>query len=93
MGEAQGIVYEAEFNKAAKVEVSPGSLSEDPGGLILRDAAEKLDLLNRLRLLLDHRDQARITHPLVELALTRILLTALSRTTEDAQFYPSEFSR
>lgn len=83
MGEAQGIVYEAEFNKAAKVEVSPGSLSEDPGGLILRDAAEKLDLLNRLRLLLDHRDQARITHPLVELALTRILLTAQGWVDQD----------
>jgi len=74
MGEAKDIVYGAKFNKGAKVEVSPSALTEDPGALILRDAAEKLDLINRFGELLDHRDPTRITHPLAELLLTRILL-------------------
>jgi len=83
MGEAQGIVYTAEFNKAARVEVSPLALTEDPGALYLRDVWEKLGITNRLAGFVDHRDRGRITHPLVEILRSRVFLIAQGWVDQD----------
>jgi hypothetical protein len=83
MGEDKVIVFRPEFNRSVKVEVSPTLLTEDSGALLLREAAEKLDLINRFSRLVDHRDPDRTTHPLSELMMTRILLLAQGWVDQD----------
>lgn len=75
MGErGQRTLFRPKFNRAVRVEVADLGLSEDTGALALRDAAAQLGMLEGLAELYDKRDRSRITHPLVELAMTRVLL-------------------
>jgi len=74
MGEDKRTVFEPKFNRAVAIEESSVGLTEDVGAVVLREAAQRLGLPDLLDGLLDHRVQHLVTHPLVELALTRVLL-------------------
>jgi len=80
MGEARDIVLQAEFNGAVKIEVSPVPLTEDMGSVLLREVADKYGFLIGPTGLADTRERRRVTHPLVELVRTRVLLMAQGRT-------------
>jgi hypothetical protein len=80
MGEAKDIVFQAGYNGSVKVEVSPVPLTEDAGTILLREVAEKLEFTIGLEPLVDSRMTNRITHPLIELVRTRVLLMAQGRT-------------
>lgn len=83
MGEAQATLFQPEFNRSVRVEARAERLTADAGVLLLR---ELMDRRGMSRLLADHlvdqRDPERITHPLLELVRTRLLL--------DAQGYPDQ---
>jgi hypothetical protein len=75
MGErVQPTLFQPKFNRSVRVEASDVGLSEDTGALVLREAAGRLGVDRALKRLVDARDQARLTHPLVELAMTRVVL-------------------
>ena len=76
MGERQGILFRTTFNRSVRVEASKTPLTEDAGALPLRDVADSLGLRRVAGSLVDHRVQSRITHPLAELLLSRVLLLA-----------------
>ena len=77
MGERfQSLLFALQFNRAATVEVASVPLTEDTGALVMREVADQLRLTERLLILRDSRDPSLITHPLSELALSRILLYA-----------------
>lgn len=76
MGEQEDSVFQPEFNRSTRVEVSPCSLSEDAGALLLREVMEKLGFQDVIGSLLDHRDPDRVTYSLSELFRTRVLLVA-----------------
>lgn len=89
MGERQqGTLFSPKFNRSVRVEAADLSLSEDAGALALREVAQDLGVLSALERLADSRDLARVTHPLVELAMTRILLYGQGlRHQDDADRY------
>ena len=77
MGErTQGTLFRPEFNHAVRVEAARSGVTSDAGAILLREVAERLGLPAAFRGLLDHRRQYLVTHPLVELLLTRVLLLA-----------------
>ncbi len=76
MGEQQPTLFRPNFNRSIRVEASASPLTEDAGALPLRDIADSLGLGRVVEGLLDHRAQDRITHPLYELVLSRVLLMA-----------------
>ena len=76
MGEQQGTLFRSNFNRSIRVEASKCPLTEDAGALPLRDVADSLGLRRVAGSLVDHRVQDRITHPLYELVLSRVLLMA-----------------
>ena len=76
MGEQQTILFQADFNRAARVEPSPTPISEDAGAIALREVSEALGLPALLAGITDLRDPERITHPLQELLFSRIFLLA-----------------
>lgn len=76
MGEQQDTIYRPDFNRSIHVEASDSPLTEDSGVLPLRDLADSLGLGRVVSGLIDHRAQDRITHPLYELVLSRVLLLA-----------------
>lgn len=76
MGAHQNSLFRPTFNRAVRVEASATPLTEDAGALLLREVADKLGLPRLVSTLLDHRVPERVTHPLDELVLTRVLLLA-----------------
>jgi hypothetical protein len=76
MGEAARNRFQPTFNRTARVQASTTPLSEDAGAIALREVAEALRLPAALRELTDPRDARRVTHPLQELVLSRVLLLA-----------------
>ena len=76
MGELQLTLFRPDFNRSIRVEASETPLTEDAGALPLRDIADSLGLCRVVGGLVDHRAQDRITHPLYELVLSRVLLMA-----------------
>ena len=76
MGEQQSTLFRPVFNRAIRVEESATPLTEDAGALLLREVADSLGLGGVVGNLVDHRVQDRITHPLYELFLSRVLLMA-----------------
>lgn len=83
MGESQLTLFQLNFNRCVQVEARPERLTADAGALLLRELLERAGISHLLREhLLDFRDADRITHPLLELVRTRILL--------DAQGYPDQ---
>lgn len=76
MGEQQSTLFRPIFNGSIRVEASTAPLTEDAGALPLREIADSLGLGAVVAGLVDHRVQDRITHPLYELVLSRVLLMA-----------------
>jgi hypothetical protein len=76
MGEHQSSLFRTEFNRSIRVDVATTPLTEDAGALALREVADGLGLDRATADLLDHRSKSRITHPLYELVLSRVLLLA-----------------
>lgn len=77
MGEQQqGTLFRPDFNRAVRVEASASVVTGEAGALILREAAERLGFPGAFARVLDHRVQHLVTHPLVELVMTRVLLMA-----------------
>lgn len=70
-------VHIPSFNRSIRIEAREDRLTSDSGALLLREAMERLDLLNWLtKRLTDPRDQAKVVHPLRELLATSLLLLA-----------------
>lgn len=44
MGEAQGTLFPAEFNRSVRIEARPERLSADAGALLMRDLTDRLGL-------------------------------------------------
>lgn len=77
MGErAEGTLFRPDFNRSVRIEVARSAVTDDAGALLLREVAERLGVPQALGRLLDHRKASLITHPLVELVMTRVLLLA-----------------
>jgi len=75
MGESDSTMMPFSFNRSIKVEGRPERLSADAGALLAREVDERLGwtalLAKRLH---DPREQDLITHPLIELLNTSIVL-------------------
>jgi hypothetical protein len=70
-------LFGAEFNQSVRVESREERLTCDAGAIVLREIAERLGLTQWLaEHLVDSRSPVLITHPLVELVLTEVLLLA-----------------
>lgn len=77
MGESQSTLFSMDFNRSVKVEDRPEQLSGDAGALLLREILSLLEVDSLLeRRLKDPRCQDKITHPLIELVRTELLLLA-----------------
>lgn len=77
MGErVEGTLFRPDFNRSVRIEAAGSAVTDDAGALLLREVAERLGVPAALRSLLDHRKASLITHPLVELVMTRVLLLA-----------------
>ena len=77
MGErVKGTLFRPEFNRSVRIEVARSAMTEDAGALLLREVAVRLGVPEALGRLLDHRKANLVTHPLVELVMTRVLLLA-----------------
>jgi hypothetical protein len=67
----------AQFNGSVRVEVRPGHLTSDAGVIALREALERLQMIEWLKThLQDERNPELITYPLAELVTTAVLLLA-----------------
>ena len=77
MGEAQCSLFSLDFNRSVHIEARPECLSADTGALLLRELMDRLgfDALVE-RHLQDLRDPDRVTHALVELFRTAVLMSA-----------------
>jgi hypothetical protein len=77
MGDSQATLFPLEFNRSIHIEARPEAVSGDSGALLLRELMDRLGYPRLFtRHLRDPRDPTRITHPLLELLRTQILLLA-----------------
>jgi len=77
MGEIQGTLFRPDFNRSLEIEARAERLSADAGALLLRDLSDRLGLPGLVRKhLRDPRDPERVTHSLLELFRTQLLLLA-----------------
>jgi hypothetical protein len=78
MGEIQDTLFPLESNRSVKVRAETDTaLTMNTGALLLRELGQRLGLWSLLqRALDDPRDTNRITHPLIELVRTAVLLAA-----------------
>ena len=84
MGETQGMLTGLGFNAAVRVEARDERLTDAAGAVLLRELFERTGVLRLLqRRLEDPRRQDAITHPMVELILSRVSLVALGRQDQD----------
>lgn len=76
------------FNGAVQVEARPERLTGDAGAILAREVMDRIRVIEWLEeRLFDPRDPAMITHPLVELLRTELLLLAQGWTdADDADF-------
>jgi hypothetical protein len=71
-------LFEPRFNRSVKLESRPERLSSDAGGILLREALERLHVVEDLaEKLEDPRDPTRIEHSLEELLRTMLIAQAL----------------
>lgn len=74
MGEELSL-FQLEFNGSVRVEARPERLTSDAGAILLREIIERLGITRSLaERVSDTRDGDRITHPVVELLNTSLLL-------------------
>ncbi len=77
MGEVQCNLFRPEFNRSIEVEARPERLSGDAGALLLREIFSLLEMEQFFEeRLSDPRFQPLVTHPLIELLRTDLLLLA-----------------
>ena len=92
MGEEQGTLFEADFNRSLKVVGRPSRLTADAGAVLLRSLLDRLGFPALVeRHLHDSRDEGRVRHGLLELLRTAVLLPALGwRSHSDANLLRSD---
>lgn len=84
MGEAQGWLFEPEFNRAVKVDTTDERITSDAGLLLVREADHRLGLTEHLAAQLhDPRNPAKIRYTLVELLRERLYAFALGYAAQD----------
>lgn len=84
MGEAQGTLFEPEFNRSVKVETSQQRITSHAGAVLLRELDHKLGLVESLSAqLADPRDPDRIRYTAAELLRERIYALALGEENQD----------
>jgi hypothetical protein len=84
MGEAQGRMFEPEFNRSVKVEASDCRLTSDAGAVLLREFDHRLELTAAIAAQFhDPRDPDAIRYEMVELLRERIYLQALGYSVQD----------
>ena len=77
MGESQSTLFPLDFNRSIKIEDRQEQISGDAGALLLREILSFLEVDSFLeRRLEDPRSEKKITHPLIELLRTQLLLIA-----------------
>ena len=77
MGESQGTLFPLEFNRSIHLEARPEQVSGESGSLLMRELMDRLGYARLFaRHLRDPRDEARVTHPFLELLRTALLLLA-----------------
>jgi len=77
VGESQSTLFAMDFNRSVKVEDRAEQLSGDAGALLLREVLSLLEVDALLEQRLeDPRCPEKITHPLIELVRTELLLLA-----------------
>lgn len=65
MGEAQGNLFEPDFNRSIKVQTTNQRLTSNAGVILLREAEHKLCLIDSIaRNIFDPRDQEAVRYPL-----------------------------
>lgn len=73
MGEER-FLFPPEFNRSIRIEARPERLTSEPGAIVLREAVERLGIVDwMVRRLLDPRTRKLITHPLSELLRIELL--------------------
>ena len=84
MGEAQGTLFEPEFNRAIKVQTSEQRITSHAGAVLLREADHQLGLIESLAEQLDDpRQSKKIRYQAVELLRERIYAFALGSENQD----------
>jgi hypothetical protein len=78
MGEDQGTLFPAEFNRSIRVRATaPEKLTLDAGAVVLREVGERLRLWRLMeQALIDPRERGLVTHPFIELLRTVVLTQA-----------------
>jgi len=84
MGEAQGTLFEPEFNRAIKVEASEQRITSHAGAVLLRELDHQLGLVESLaQQIADPRDPQKIRYTAVELLRERLYALALGEENQD----------
>lgn len=84
MGEAQGNLFEPEFNRAVKVQSTDQRLTSDAGVVLLREADHRLGLLGSIaKNIADPRDQVYIRYSVTELLRERVYAMGLGYDAQD----------
>ena len=84
MGEAQGTLFEPEFNRAIKVETSEQRITSHAGAVLLREIDHQLGLVESLgERLIDPRHPDKIRYTATELLRERIYAFALGSENQD----------
>ncbi len=84
MGEAQGTLFEPEFNRAVRVQTSEQRITSHAGAVLLREADHKLGLVESLAGRLDDpRHPKKVRYQAVELLRERICAFALGSKHQD----------
>lgn len=84
MGEAQGTLFEPEFNRSVKVETSQQRITSHAGAVLLRELDHKLGLTESLAArIIDPRDPEKIRYTAVELLRERIYALAMGEENQD----------
>ena len=84
MGEAQGTLFEPEFNRSIKIQTSEQSITSHAGAVLLREADHQLGLIESLAgQITDPRDPEKIRYTATELLRERIYALALGSKNQD----------
>jgi hypothetical protein len=84
MGEAQGTLFQPEFNRSVKVQASPQKITSHAGAVLLREIDHRLGLVESLAAAVaDPREPAKVRYTAAELLRERIYAFALGSENQD----------
>ena len=84
MGEAQGTLFEPEFNRSIKVQASEQRITSHAGAVLLRELDHRLGLVESTAgQIVDPRDPNKVRYTTVELLRERIYALALGEENQD----------